>query len=883
MVYRTGMLLRFVCGSNLPPVARSAGLSSRCLLLGLGFLVSLALFAASAVAQTSAHGAVRQPSRKALFREDTREGKRREKAKKKQAIKADRGSAGEVEFSAGTVEYLQDRGEVQGRGGVLISGAGVQAQADSGTMNSATGNASLAGGVLFSGSGAEIRATKAKLNVEQETGGFENADLAIYESSFYISSDHVQKVGDDQYSLQGSSFTTCGCSSEEAPWKIECASAEVTEEGYAHAKGASLRIGGVPVLYSPYLVFPVKRERATGLLVPSLGYSNNDGFLFKQPFFWTLGDSADLTITPFIETQTRRGLSLDYRRELSLRHGLEGRFTFSDESPRNGSLRGAQIEPGQLANDNLIDESRLGAFYRHQWRTASSSEMPASFNVDVHYVSDDLYLREMDDALMGDPQSRYTVSSAVLSVIPHDYLSGELSGVYSQALDDTDDDTVLQRIPELNLRASRNFRPFGYNPYGVKLKTTGGLSVVDFMRNEGTEGVRFNVNPGVTIPFHYGSVFNSALSFGLHHTMYRLRENLVTGDLADPADDVELPSSSDRSLFTANYAIATALERVYPVSEGGTLQTLTGLGFDNQATRLVRIKHSIEPEIRYSFVPDVDQDDLPIFDPFDRVRERSLITFGVRNRIYGRFLPRGEVDDAIPELTPRVEDLPVVDLDRALGDMRSFIGARAGRISSRRGEVRELLSWGVRESYDQKLEQDGAQSDATDGDTSGADGDSSETSDSTPERRAWSDINTDLTLYPSDSFALRFDADYAAEESHFSSLGVSSHFFDDRGDALRARYSYVDDQNTNGTGLSQLEANIEIALIDRLKLGYYGRYDEQEREFLETRLALRLLSACDCWKFDVGISDRVNPDRQAVMFNFTLGGLGDLGQNVSLQ
>ena len=65
---------------------------------------------------------------------------------------------------------------------------------------------------------------------------------------------------------------------------------------------------------------------------------------------------------------------------------------------------------------------------------------------------------------------------------------------------------------------------------------------------------------------------------------------------------------------------------------------------------------------------------------------------------------------------------------------------------------------------------------------------------------------------------------------------------------------------------------------DRLKFGGYGRYDFEESEFIESRAALRLDSACDCWSMDFGLSERINPNRTQAFFTFNLKGLGALTQ-----
>lgn len=310
--------------------------------------------------------------------------------------------------------------------------------------------------------------------------------------------------------------------------------------------------------------------------------------------------------------------------------------------------------------------------------------------------------------------------------------------------------------------------------------------------------------------------------------------------------------------------VGTGVERVFEVPEDNWLTWLTSLGQANQRNRLARLKHTVEPLVSYTFVPDTASDKvLPLFDSFDRVRARSLITYGFRSNLYGRFLPKLASAEPIPELTPRLEDLPVLRNEDSLANLDGSdpLEVARGNVPIRKGEIRPLVSFGVKQSYDHEEDQHDSNSNDPKND---------------PNRKAFSDVNSDITLYPSSNFALRFENNLDPESGDFSSWALSSHLRDDRGDTLRGRYTFID------RNISQFEGNAELVLTDRVKLGYYGRFDDREHEFLENRLGFRLQSACNCWKVDLGVSDKVNPDRRELTLVFTFAGLGDLAQKFGL-
>ena len=73
-----------------------------------------------------------------------------------------------------------------------------------------------------------------------------------------------------------------------------------------------LSVKKVPVFYLPYLRYPL-RDRATGFLMPNLGYSGAKGFLYSQNFYWAIARNMDATVGLDIYPSTGTGAGLEYR------------------------------------------------------------------------------------------------------------------------------------------------------------------------------------------------------------------------------------------------------------------------------------------------------------------------------------------------------------------------------------------------------------------------------------------------------------------------------------------------------------------------------------------------------------------------------------------
>ncbi len=810
-----------------------------CAVFGLQICLLTLIFVPAAAAQDAAA--------REVFQEDTKNYQKGLQRQVEAAIKSDQSHSDDLDFQAKEVEFDQKNNEMVGKGGVLVSRDGMQMQAESARANLQTKEVKLDGDVLMTWPEGEISSSTANVNAERETGQFKDAEIVMEEGNYRIISEEMDKDTEFDYRFFGTKFTTCHCEDGSVPWSVNCSKADMQEEGYAHTSNTALNLFGVPIFYSPYFVVPVKRERSSGLLVPTFGWSSRNGAKYSQPLYLVLDDYSDLTITPFIESKSRVGSSAWYRRRFSETSEVETRWYYSDESERDGDLRGTNTSN---LNDPTFDENRYGGFLTQSWQSETDAALPTSINTDVHYVSDDLFLREIDDHQIGERQSRYLTSQALMQTSIGSSVIGEVSSEYNQAME-TDDDDVFQRIPEFNLSGRRSMRPFGYNPYGVKVVAGGNVMATKFERKENYDGWRYDFSPGFSVPHHFKNYLNGEFDATMHDTHYTM------DDTAVPDQPEETQEDGSRRAFELGYTLSSAVERVYDLEPDSWLRYFSSLGSRSQATKLQRVKHVVEPLVRYSYIPSTYQDDLPLYDSFDRYRQRSLISYGARTSLQGKFTsPAGQSGTAITELTPELADLPMLSgsqglaEDVELGGSRSVLG-RHGQ--GRTGETRELMYFGVLQSFDVVEDR----------------------KDPDPERDALSDIGWEYGYQPSTYFGINMDGNYSTEDQDFSSWNLGNTFRDDRDDLLRLRYSYINETE------SQVDANVEITLTERLRLGLYARYDDKDQELIESQIALRIMSACRCWYFDVGYSDQTNPDDQEVLLRFTFKGLGEIAQDIS--
>jgi LPS-assembly protein len=113
-----------------------------------------------------------------------------------------------------------------------------------------------------------------------------------------LEGNHLVRDG-PRWTVERLALVPCECDFKNPAWSITSTEATVdTEADRVAVTNAIIRIKSIPILWLPWLSLPLT-ERQSGLLFPRPGYNPNFyGFALDQPVYFTLGRSADLTVTP---------------------------------------------------------------------------------------------------------------------------------------------------------------------------------------------------------------------------------------------------------------------------------------------------------------------------------------------------------------------------------------------------------------------------------------------------------------------------------------------------------------------------------------------------------------------------------------------------------
>lgn len=173
-------------------------------------------------------------------------------------------------------------------------------------LNFNTGEVNVDGNVRYVGSGLTIYGTKLYYNMQTKTMNIENA--RVISPDYTIVGKLLAKTGEETFEGEEAEYTTCKDCPES--WSIYGEKIKITEGEYIRIRNGYVKLKGIVAFYFPYLLFPIKKERESGLLFPKLGFNFADGIRYQQPYFLVLGDKSDMTITP--STWGKRGFGGEY-------------------------------------------------------------------------------------------------------------------------------------------------------------------------------------------------------------------------------------------------------------------------------------------------------------------------------------------------------------------------------------------------------------------------------------------------------------------------------------------------------------------------------------------------------------------------------------------
>ncbi|MBD1399786.1 LPS-assembly protein LptD [Pelovirga terrestris] len=482
-----------------------------------------------------------------------------------------------VYLEADELSYDHEAELYQARGDVRLNQGELQVLSEQMSWSRATGEVEASGNVQFLSPTETLTGSTACYNLDAGTGRVDQGYFYLLEENLHVRGSTIEQLGEDDYRITSGTFTTCDGTVPD--WKFGAGKIDVSLGGYARARHMVFYLKDIPTLYFPYMVYPAKTERESGWLIPSAGYSKKRGFSYGAAYYQVLGVNQDATFY------------LDYLSKMGIGKGLEYRYIFGRDNA--GEARVYHIDV-QEVDDVRVDEERYALEWIHSGTLPGRIRMVA----DALYVNDDEYFKDFGE-VAGDYNRDQVQSTFSLS---RNWRRANLVSIlqYTKNLE-TDQRTTLQLLPRINFNIART--AIG----NTALAYEWGSEYTHFWRREGMSGQRLMVRPVVSVNPRLFNLLSVNPSVAYRQRYYW---------------DLDQESSTQQTgLFEVTTRVSTPpLQRTYDLPFGA----------------VGRVRHAINPEVIYDYIPEKDQQHIPRFDSFDRIAPKNRIEYALVQRLRAR-------------------------------------------------------------------------------------------------------------------------------------------------------------------------------------------------------------------------------------------------------
>ena len=514
---------------------------------------------------------------------------------------------GDSMLYADRVEIFTDESRIVAQGNVTLVQMTNRISADSGEFNYKTRL-----GVFRNAAG--IAMIKPQLQ-PAAPGSIVIPGQTNQDTDVYFAGELVEKIGPRKYKITNGGFTTCV---QPTPrWELHAGTVILNIEHYTLLRNAVFNVKGVPMLYTPIMYYPTKKEdRATGILIPTIGTTSLRGESIHDAFFWVLNRSQDATFMHDWFSKTGQG------------YGSEYRYNYGALS--TGYLRG-----------NLLKEHTA----EYAQDDGTSVVRPGSTTYEIHGAATQMF----PDRILARGRVDYFSSIAEMQSYTMNYANAYINqrsfggnavgvwGPYSlnATLDHTEyfSSTTASATsgswPKISMNRNEKLIP------GTPLYFSLNTEYASLLRNaRDTENPavdynqdvsRLDFNPQVRFPFKKWQWFTVNSTFAWRDTHYSrsLEFDPATSAFTKPVD-----TDLNRRFYTlSTQLVGPVFNRVWDTPNNGYAE---------------KFKHSVEPFLNITRTSSIDSfNEIIQIDGTDTIfGGTTQFAYGVNNRFYAK-LPIG--------------------------------------------------------------------------------------------------------------------------------------------------------------------------------------------------------------------------------------------------
>jgi len=529
-------------------------------------------------------------------------------------------SADKPKLADDEVEVKSNKQTAEGEDGkrIVVHSGNVDArygvyrlQADKITLYEEEGRMVAEGSVVFDqGDDQRITGTRGEFNYRTKLGYFVETTGFTNQTNdgtvLYFTADRVERAGENEFVVTNGKFTAC---EENVPkWSFTAAEAVIKPNDRIKLKNAKFRVLDIPLVPLPYASIPIKeRDRASGFLTPTVGFSGSKGFRLSTAYYQTLGRSADVTVRTDLYSARGIGYGADVRTRANSRSYFN--FGFYAVKDRIFGAKESAENPNRGGSLFYAD----GVHYFPRGYTAVA---------DVRLTSNLSFRQEFSDGIQ-QIISPIEVSQVYLNKSWNSYTLNLLAR--SQVISIPNVRIKTRNLPSINFDKRPSEIPFLKNVYFSFKTSFEGVSRREEVENvalyreiAGNNPVntsknsqRIDIHPQLTVPLNF-KYFTLTATGGTRFTYY-----------SDSFNDMR-------------QVVGQAVTRKYGEFELDFRPVALAKNF-YRGDGMFRFRHTIEPYLTYRLIRGVNNFNKIIrFDYEDTQTDTNEIEYGITNRIFTR-------------------------------------------------------------------------------------------------------------------------------------------------------------------------------------------------------------------------------------------------------
>jgi lipopolysaccharide assembly outer membrane protein LptD (OstA) len=393
----------------------------------------------------------------------------------------------ELDIEADKVEKSNNR--IEASGNVIVRGQdGMTLTTNYMIYDTESNDLSASGNCFLKDAKGEIKAESVTYNTKRKDAYVTDGYVYGYEQPFKVWGDKITRYSNNVF--LGDKIRYSPCTSERPAWSIKAGHLDVPFEGYGEARHAWFYIKDVPVFYFPYLYFPARLERHSGILFPQVGSMSDTGWYAALPIFFTLGRSADFTLAPtWLE---KRGLL------------MAGELRYVRDYEKTGFLylEGLRDKMGGDPTEGGVEPFKP---YSRWYIRANNSGGDLTWDINLPSNSDyfrdigPLYTTQSPQSYywIGEQQSRMEKATSRMEWLKtFGKFTFDVSGQWDKDLNVSDNSYTIQQLPSARIKMAQLKIP------KTPLYISADVNSINIYSEESAQGIKDLANAELSLPIN---------------------------------------------------------------------------------------------------------------------------------------------------------------------------------------------------------------------------------------------------------------------------------------------------------------------------------------------------------------------------------------------